>query len=138
MQAALFVALSQDAPLSLMLSREWDLLPAIFPYGPDQDAESSALYPYITFLPQGSTPWGDKDKRGENVVYQVNIWTRTEDYDQGNQIAAQVTAILDRQDLTIVGACHVTTELESLTPSLDPDGVTRRHLMLFRVIYQDT
>jgi hypothetical protein len=46
-----------------------------------------------------------------------------------------VDARLRRQDLSISGVTHITTELESCTFSRDPDGKTKRALILYRVLW---
>lgn len=137
-QAAIYSALSTDATLTALLSQDWDAGVAVFPFGPSGDAQGDNLYPYVSFQPQSHPPFDDKGATGGQPLYQVNVWTRTDDFDQGATIADRIIALLHRQTLSISGANHVDTGLASLTPTPDPDGITRRHLMLFRILYTET
>lgn len=142
LQEAVYDALVADATLLAALSSSWtDSLGAIDPIFadvPQENAEDAAFYPFISFGPHVGTPWNTKGTTGENAVIQVNVWSRAADYTQAKQIAERVHTLLHRQALTIAGQTHVETEFDSQTFSLDPDGETRRALMFFRVIYDNS
>ncbi len=136
-QTALYSALSGDATLTGYLSTAWADTPAIYPDVPQEDADDNSFFPYVTFFPVAATPWDTKSITGGDELYQIDVWSRAGDFDEGAQISDRITAILHRQDLSIAGATHVLTQFEGVDPALDADGETRRHILTFRIIYQE-
>lgn len=138
LQAALFSALTGDATLVALLSDQWGAT-AIFSDVPQADeSEADDMFPYITFGAETVTEMDDKTQAGGNALVQINAWTRTADYDEAKQIADRIHAVLHKGSLTISGANHIATRMESIAFDLDPDGSTRRALMLFRITYFNT
>lgn len=134
---ALYAALTGDATLLSMLSSAWGL-DAVFADVPQTDeAEDDAYYPFVSFGPETSTRFDDKDENGGNAVLQINAWTRTNNYTEAKQIADRIHMVLHKGTLSISGANHISTQCESVDFSIDPDGHTRRALMLYRVTYFD-
>jgi hypothetical protein len=134
LQVALFDRLSTDAALIAALSDQWGFVP-IFADVPEIHGEDDRYFPYVTIGNEVATPWNTKSTLGAEVSVQIDVWTRTADYVQAKSVASLIYDRLERQDLSIAGAHHVTTDVQSISTSLDPDGRTRRALMLFTVIY---
>jgi hypothetical protein len=141
LQQAIYTKLAGDATLVSALSSAWTdgdgVIPAIFSDTPQENADDPAFYPFISFGEGAHTPWDDKDTAGDNAVEVINVWSRASDPMSVKQIANRIHALLHRTPLTISGADHLISHVESVTVSKDPDGHTRRALMLVRVIYQN-
>jgi hypothetical protein len=93
------------------------------------------MFPFVTIGADTITPFDDKDKPGGNAIVQISIWARSTSMLGIKAIADAVDARIRRQALSISGATHITTELESSTTTQDPDGKTKRVLSLYRVLY---
>jgi hypothetical protein len=138
LQQAVYTRLNNSAVTSL-LSTAYSPLVAIFTDVPQSaDGEADTNFPYITIGADTITPFDDKDQTGGNALVQIDIWARATSMLGIKTIADAVDARLRRQPLSISGATHITTELESSTPSRDPDGKTKRVLSLYRVLYINT
>lgn len=136
LQTAIYTALTGDATLVAMLSSEWGVT-AIFSDTPDvAEDESPAYYPFISFGQDVHSPFNDKGTTGGGPTMEINVWSQQGDFIEAKAIADRIATVLERQPLTITGANHITTELESAEASKDPDGQTKRVLMLFTVLYQ--
>lgn len=138
LQQTIYDLLTGDATLLAALSSSWGFDPVFADVPQVDEAEDPAYYPFISFGPDFSTPWDTKTTAGANAVLQLNIWSRAGDYMQVKQIAERVYTLTHRTALTISGQTHVTSDVESIEFSLDPDGETRRGLILLRVIYDDS
>jgi hypothetical protein len=131
LQDVLYEALAVPAVLDL-LAQGLPQHPIYTDVPQDVDGQREAAFPYLSFGPDTTAPFNDKGALGQSSVVQVSIWTRELDYMRNKAIADQVRLALDRVPLAIDG--WITTELESVSFSQDPDGKTRRGLMLFRVL----
>lgn len=135
LQQAVYARLNHSSITSL-LSTGYAPAVAIFTDVPQPpDAGAVGLFPYITYLVSSVTPFDTDDQAGGSAIVQVDIWQRSASDLALNGIADAVDARLRRQPLTITGTDHITTELVSSTMTEDPDGKTKRMLMLFRVLY---
>jgi hypothetical protein len=95
------------------------------------DAGDPAFFPFITMSFPASTPFDDKTAAGANSLIQIDVWSRV-NTSQVKVIATAVYDALHRQDLGAVG--HVATQAEDMVFERDPDGLTRRARLTFRVI----
>lgn len=134
LQEGVYDLLVADAALTAALSVAWGLTP-VFSDTPQENADDNSFYPFVSFGPDTTTAFTDKDTRGGNALLQVNAWSRSGDYIEVKQIAERIITVLHRQDVTIAGHTHITTEFLSSDFSIDPDGETRRAFIQFRVIY---
>jgi len=135
LQVALYQAMTGNAALVAALSDAWGV-PAVFSDVPEvPDPEDNGRFPYVSFGPEVGTPWDTKSDFDTSVSVQIDVWSRAPGYVEIKRIMALIHAVLHHQPLTIAGASHVLTAMETGTTSMDPDGKTRRGLMLFRVIY---
>jgi len=128
-----------DSSVTSLLSTAYTPLVAIFTDVPQQaDSESEAAFPFVTIGANVITPNDTKDKVGGNAIVQIDVWDRDSSWLGIEAIADAIDARMRRTDMTITGATHVTTELESSTQSKDPDGKTKRILLLYRVLWYNT
>lgn len=136
-QTAVFDVLSGDATLVAMLSDAYDVgIVPIFDAIPQPgDSEDDADFPYISFGTDFTSPMDTKGDNGGNALLQINVWTRSPGFAETKTIAQRVYDLLQKQSLTISGATHIATRVESVDYARDPDGLTRRALMQFRVTY---
>ena len=135
-QRAVFSKLSGSAALIAAISTAWGVTP-IFADVPEVEGDDAAYFPFVTFGKDTFTPWDTKSTHGGNVTFQVDIWTRSANYTQAKEIAGLVNDVLHDQELTITGSASILTRNESASFSMDPDGITRRGLMLFRAQYDN-
>jgi hypothetical protein len=134
-QSAFFAKMAADADLVGALSQGWGV-PAVFNHVPQVDnPESDSLFPYVSFGAGVGVPYDTKTDFGAQASIQVDAWSRQRGELEVREISQRIWALLHHQPLTISGASHVMTLCDSITISTDPDGVTRRALMLFTVIY---
>ena len=97
--------------------------------------ENDAAFPYITFGTDTLTAFDTKTDDGTNALCQVDIWSRQNDLIEVKQIAQLLHDLFHHQDLTITGANHIITLQESADFTRDPDGHTKRGLVLLRILY---
>jgi hypothetical protein len=131
LQTAIYSRLNHSS-VTAMLTAGYGL-PAIFSEWAPQvnDSGDPAFFPFVTFSFPSSSEYDDKGDEGQNSVVQVDVWSRVGTVEV-KMIAAAVRARLHRQDLAVTG--HITTQCEAMDFSRDPDGVTRRGLLSFRVL----
>lgn len=135
LQQAIYARLN-DASVTSLLSTAYAPLPAIFTDVPQAiDPERETDFPYISIGADTITPYDTKDAPGGNALVQVDVWDRAASMLDIKAVADTVDARLRRQALTITGATHITTELESCIFTPDADGKTKRALMLYRVLW---
>lgn len=134
-QQSVYDVLTGDATLLAALSAEWSF-DAVFSDVPQQNADDDAFYPFVSLGPDTTIRFDAKTFSGGRSTIQINVWTRANDYMQAKQIAERIYTLLHKQDLVISGQTHVATGMESVEFTLDPDGHTRRALMLFEIVYQ--
>jgi len=127
LQQAVYTALNVAGIISLLgtggIMNEWS--------GQVLDSADPAPFPRITFSFPASVPFETKDGTGQRSVVQVDVWSRV-NTSQIKTIAKAVYEALHRQALAVTG--HITTELKSMDFSRDPDGITRRGMLLFEVV----
>jgi hypothetical protein len=136
LQQAIFNRLNNSAVTSLLSSAYPG--PAIFTDVPQPvDGGDISLFPYITYGVSTVAPFDTDDQPGGSAVVQVDVWFRGTSDLAMNAIGDAVDLRLRRQPLSIAGTTHITTELVSATKTDDPDGMTKRIMLLFRVLYLD-
>lgn len=135
MQEAIYARLDH-ADVTGLLTTKFAPLPGIFsrvPQVPDSGADD--YFPYITIGRDVTGDFSTKDTMGGSALVQIDIWSRAIREDELKDIADAVDARLRRQTLAIAGTTHITTELETTQMMDDPDGITRRIMSQYRVIY---
>lgn len=135
LQQALYDQLN-DAALTGLLSTAYAPIVPIFTDVPQSDdSEDDAAFPYLVIGRDTITGYDTKDDIGGNAVVQVDLFWRGPSMLAMRAVQDAVDARLRRQSLTITGATHITTELESAVPTPDPDGKTTHVVMLYRVLW---
>lgn len=135
LQQAIYARLN-DSSLTSLLSTAYSPLAAIFTDVPQAvDAEKADYFPFVTIGADVINPFDTKDSPGGNAIVQIDVWERASSMLDLKGIADVIDARLRRQSLTISGATHITTELESATFTRDQDGKTKRALLLYRVMW---
>jgi hypothetical protein len=138
LQQAIYTALNVASVTSL-LTTQYAGVPAIFSDVPQaSDSELPAFFPFIVIGGDTISPNNDKDKTGGNAIVQIDVFSRLTTFSEVKAIAAAVDLVIQRQPLTITGATWVTTELEGVDFDRDPDGLTKRAIMQYRVLYIKT
>lgn len=119
-----------------LLSTAYLPLPAVFTDVPQAaDSELESMFPFITLGGDTINPFDSKDDLGGSAIVQIDVWDRQSSMLRLKSIAEAVDARLRRQPLNISGVTHITTELDSVNFSRDPDGKTKRALILYRVLW---
>jgi hypothetical protein len=135
LQAAIYNRLN-DSSVTSLLSTSYSPLVAIFTDVPQAaDSELESAFPFITIGADTINPFDSKDDLGGSAIVQIDVWDRATSMLDLKAVVDAVDARLRRQDLSISGVTHITTELESCTFSRDPDGKTKRALILYRVLW---
>ena len=134
LQRAIYERLTGDGTLANALSQAWGFMP-VFSDVPEINGEDNARFPYVTFGPDVETSWDTKTDFGAEVSIQIDVWSRSAGYAEVKQVAALIYRRLHYQPLNVAGVHVIYLRCESLTTSLDPDGHTRRALMLFTAVY---
>ena len=135
LQTAIYSRLN-DSSVTSLLSTSYSPLAAIFTDVPQAaDSELETAFPFITIGADTINPFDSKDDLGGSAIVQIDVWDRATSMLDLKAVVDAVDARLRRQDLSISGVTHITTELESCTFSRDPDGKTKRALILYRVLW---
>jgi len=140
MTAPTYAALRQ----SLFTKLDADLSVDVWsPKAPQSDdGELLTPFPFVVIVQANESPWNTKSTRGLDALVQIDAYARTTATDSAESLignlASQVREALERQPLTVTGAHWVTTELESIIPGWEDNGKTRRAVLLFRVILDET
>jgi hypothetical protein len=100
--------------------------------------EDDAAFPYITFGGDTLNAFDTKTDDGFNALCQIDIWSRQNNLTQAKEIGQLLHDLFHHQDLTITGYNHIISLIESQAYSKDPDGHTKRGLILMRVLYDES
>jgi len=137
-QKAVYNVLSTDTDLIAALSSYWGYVPVVDDVAQVQDSENPAYFPFISFGQDLTNPLDTKTFNGGDAVMQIDVWSRVANYTQVKNVSEIVYNALHKKTLSIADAVHIATGMESVDYTIDPDGHTRRAMMLFRITYQDS
>lgn len=129
LQRGLYTKLANYAPLTALVTGIYADVPQAL------DSEDGNSFPFVTIGQDTLTGWDTKTTEGTNALCQIDIWSRSHNILEAKQIASEITDALNDTALTIVGASHVLTKVESATFMRDPDGKTKRGMMMVRVLF---
>ena len=99
------------------------------------DAGSDVPFPYVTIGSDNLAPWDSKTFLGTEAFCQIDIWSRSNNFLEAKAIGSAITNALHQQPLEISNANHVITVQTSSVYSKDPDGHTKRGMLMFRVVF---
>jgi len=135
LQQAIYTRLN-DSSVTNLLSTYYSPLPAIFTDVPQaDDSELETAFPFITIGGDTISPFDSKDDLGGSAIVQIDVWDRAASMLDLKTLVDAIDTRLRRQPLSIAGVTHITTELDSCVFSRDPDGKTKRALILYRVLW---
>lgn len=135
LQTAVYTRLN-DASVTALLSSTYAPLAAIFTDVPQAaDSELETAFPFITIGADTINPFDSKDDLGGSAIVQIDVWDRASSMLDLKAVVDAVDGRMRRQPLNIAGVTHITTELDSCVFSRDPDGKTKRALILYRVLW---
>lgn len=135
LQSAIYTRLN-DSSVTSLLSTYYAPLVAIFSDVPQAaDSELEAAFPFVTIGGDTINPFDSKDDLGGSAIVQIDVWDRATSMLDLKAVVDAIDTRLRRQPLVISGVTHITTELDSCNFSKDPDGKTKRALILYRVLW---
>ena len=115
------------------------------------DGELLTPFPFVVIVQANESPWNTKSTRGLDALVQIDAYARSTATDSAENIVADLTAAIRKalewydlnETLTWyappVAPFHwVDTRLESIIPGWEDNGKTRRAVLLFRVILDET
>ena len=135
LQQAIYTRLNHSSVTSLLSTAYSPLVPIFSDVPQASDSELDTAYPFISFGGDTINPFDDKDNPGGSGVVQIDVWDRASSMLDLKTLVDAIDARLRRQALSISGVTHITTELDSCTFSKDPDGKTKRAVILYRVLW---
>jgi hypothetical protein len=123
-QRALYGRLTGDTELMSTVT-------GVFDYVPEDD-----VYPFVVIGEATEIPDNRHGGYGRQTVVTLHVWTRYRGHSKGLAIAAQITALLDHQPLTITGLDHIVTRFEFSQTLTDPEppGDIRHVVLRYRVV----
>ena len=101
---------------------------------PDEPEDDSG-FPYITIGRDTISPWDTKTDFGAEALCQIDIWSRSNNLIEAKEIGELIWYALHHRGLIIESSDHVMTVQESANYTPDPDGHTKRGVLLFRITY---
>lgn len=131
LQRALYDALTGNAPLMALITGVYaDVQQPNLP-------EDDALFPYVVIGQDNLTPFDTKTDNGASALCQIDIWSRSNNLLEAKTVARAIYDVLQKGNLTITDADHILTRIENQVFSKDPDGHTKRGMVMARVIYDE-
>jgi len=131
LQRAIYAKLTNDAALMALIKGVYaDVQQPNLP-------EDGASFPYVVIGQDTITSWDTKTDDGGNALCQIDVWSRQNNLLQAKDVGGAVYNALHQTSLSITGAEHVLTTVETATYSKDPDGHTKRGMVMVRVLYDE-
>ena len=123
-QQAVHTALTGDAALIALVpaARITDHVP--------QDS----AFPYISIGESSAGEWDSKDSDGMEQTLTVHAWSQYRGLKEVKQIMGAIVDALDKAALTVTGHDLVLLRFEFSDTMLDPDGLTRHGVQIYRVL----
>jgi hypothetical protein len=124
LQAAVFAALADDAPLTSLLGevRIYD------------DVPPRPAYPYLTFGRSSERDWSTGTDAGTEHVLTLHVWSMAAGRKEAQAIAAAAEAALHDRALTLAGHRLVNLRHEYSEVRRDADGETIHGIIRFRAV----
>lgn len=123
-QQAVHTALTGDAALIALVpaARITDHVP--------QDS----AFPYISIGESSAGEWDSKDSDGMEQTLTIHAWSQYRGLKEVKQIMGAIVDALDKAALTVTGHDLVLLRFEFSDTMLDPDGLTRHGVQIYRVL----
>ena len=129
LQRAIYTKLTSDAALMALVTGVYAEVQQ------PEDAADVSDFPYVSIGQDTATPFDAKTFFGSDATVQVDVWSRSNNMSEAKQVGSAITNALHYQPLVIQGASHVMTVQQSEAYTRDPDGHTKRGLLLFQVVF---
>lgn len=131
LQRAIYTALTGDGALMALITGVYaDVQQPNLP-------EDDALFPYVTIGNDQLSRWDTKTNFGVTADCQIDIWSRENNFIEAKAVGDAIYDVLHYGTLAITGADMVQMMVDSMTFTSDPDGHTKRGLILLNVIYDE-
>jgi hypothetical protein len=128
LQKAVFDTLTDDATLTSKVSEVFDGFP---------DFEKTPVkFPFITIGDSNSNSFTAFEHMGEEVFFNIHIWSRYKGFKEGLEITADVQRLLAQKEITVDGFGDVGCFFESSDTTRDVDGITRHIILRYRFLIQ--
>jgi len=127
LQRAIYTKLAASSPLGALITGIYADVPQ------NVDSGDDSAFPFVTIGGDTMTGWDTKTTEGTTAVCQIDVWSRSHNILEAKEIGSAINDALNNAALTIPGASHVLTKVESATYMRDPDGKTKRGMILARV-----
>ena len=131
LQAAIYDTLTGDAALMALITGVYADVQQ--PNLPEDDSD----FPYVVIGQDNLSPFDTKTDNGASALCQIDVWSRQNNLTEAKAVGSAVYNVLQKGSLTITDAEHVLTRSESAVYSKDPDGQTKRGMLMFRVMYDE-
>lgn len=125
LQTAIYVALSNDAPLSALVMGVYD------------DVPQSSAFPYVTIGEDVHTEWDTDTSSGSDATITIHAWSRAPGRKETKQIQGAIYDALHRSNLAVTGYATVGVDWQQSESFIDADGETRHGVQTFRVILDE-
>lgn len=97
----------------------------------------TAINPYVSFGPSDETEDDADCIEGSTVSQQLDVWsTYSGGFKEAREIAAQIKALLHRQNIVMTGARLVEVTVPSIRFLRDPDGITSHAAIEVRALIE--
>lgn len=123
-QQAVYELLSSDSDLSAKVS-------GVFDAHPDPQK-----FPYITLADGYSNQYTAFEHMGEEVFFNVHIWSRYKGFKEAQEISADVNRLLAHQHIAVDEYGEVASFFDSSETLRDIDGLTRHLILRYRFLIQ--
>jgi hypothetical protein len=124
-QEMFYDLLKNDAQLSSKISGVFDAHP------------EPQKFPYITIGDGYSNQFTTFNRMGEEVFFNVHVWSRYKGFKEGHEISSDIFRLLAQQHLDIPSFGSVACFFESSETLRDIDGITRHLILRFRLLIQN-
>jgi len=103
---------------------------------PAGDADGTgAPFPYVTIGEDTLAGWDSFTSDGAEATITIHVWSRARGRKEVKQVQGEIYDALHRQPVAIAGFDLVSCLFEQSVSMLDPDGITRHGVQVFRVIF---
>lgn len=123
-QEAVYDLLTNDALLTLKVSGVFDSHP------------EPQRFPYITIGDGYSNDFLAFERMGEEVFFNVHIWSRYKGFKESHEIAADVNRLLAQQHVDVGSFGEVPCFFDASETLRDVDGITRHVILRYRFLIQ--
>ena len=131
LQQCIYTALTGNAALMALITGVYADVQQ--PNLPENDSD----FPYVTIGNDVLTAWDTNTDFGASASCQIDVWSRQNNFMEAKAVGSAINNALHYQPLTITGSHHVQTRVESATYTPDPDGHTKRGMLLVRVLFDE-